>query len=107
MKKIGIIDIGSNSIRLVIVQINKDNSFSVIDEIKETVRLGKDMTPAGGLNSSRIDMAISALSFFKRLCIIQNINEILAVATEAVRKATNQIELLTVLNQNFPSIFAF
>jgi len=94
MKKIAIIDIGSNSIRLVIVQINKDNSFRVIDEIKESVRLGKDMTTDGGLNPFRIDKAISALSFFKRLCIIQNISEILAVATEAVRKATNQIEFL-------------
>lgn len=95
MKKIGIIDIGSNSIRLVIVQINKDNSFSVIDEIKESVRLGKDMTPDGGLNPFRIDKAIDTLSFFKRLCIAQNITEILAVATEAVRKASNQIEFLT------------
>ena len=94
MKKIAIIDIGSNSIRLVIVQINKDNSFRIIDEIKESVRLGKDMTLEGELNSSRIEMAISTLSFFKRLCIIQNVNEILAVATEAVRKATNQIEFL-------------
>ena len=94
MKKIGIIDIGSNSIRLVIVQINKDNSFRVIDEIKESVRLGKDMTTDGGLNPSRIDNAIYTLAFFKRLCIIQNITEILAVATEAVRKASNQIEFL-------------
>jgi len=94
MKKIGIIDIGSNSIRLVIVQINKDNSFSVTDEVKESVRLGKDMTPGGGLNSSRIDNAIYTLSFFKRLCIIQNTTEILAVATEAVRRATNQMEFL-------------
>ena len=94
MKKIAIIDIGSNSIRLVIVQINKDNSFRIIDEIKESVRLGKDMTPKGELDSSRIEMAISTLSFFKRLCMIQNINEIFAVATEAVRKATNQKEFL-------------
>ena len=94
MNKIGIIDIGSNSIRLVIVQINKDNSFSVTDEIKESVRLGKDMTPDGGLNPFRINKAIYTLSFFKRLCIIQNITEILAVATEAVRKASNQTEFL-------------
>ncbi|WP_298838177.1 exopolyphosphatase [Clostridium sp.] len=94
MKKIAIIDIGSNSIRLVIVQINKDNSFRIIDEVKESVRLGKDMTLKGELNSSRIEMAIATLSFFKRLCLIQNINEILAIATEAVRKATNQKEFL-------------
>jgi len=94
MKKIGIIDIGSNSIRLIIVQINKDNSFSIIDEIKESVRLGKDMTTKGELNPSRIDSAIYTLSFFKRLCIIQNTTEILAVATEAIRKASNQKEFL-------------
>ena len=94
MKKIGIIDIGSNSIRLVIVQINKDKSYRVVDEIKESVRLGKDMTINGGLNQSRIDNAIYTLAIFKRLCIIQNITEILAVATEAVRKASNQIEFL-------------
>ncbi|MCB2295558.1 Ppx/GppA family phosphatase [Clostridium algoriphilum] len=95
MKKIGIIDIGSNSIRLVIVQINKDNSFSVTDEIKESVRLGKDMSPDGGLNDFRINKAIYTLSFFKRLCIIQNATQILAVATEAVRRATNQLEFLS------------
>jgi len=94
MRKIGIIDIGSNSIRLIIVQINKDNSFRIIDEIKESVRLGKDMTLDGGLNPFRIDNAIFTISFFKRLCIIQNTTEILAVATEAVRRATNQIEFL-------------
>lgn len=94
MKKIGIIDIGSNSIRLVIIQINKDNSFRVTDEIKESVRLGKDMTSDGGLNPFRIDKAIYTLSFFKKLCTIQNTSEILAVATEAVRKATNQKEFL-------------
>ncbi|MGH4051224.1 MAG: exopolyphosphatase [Clostridium sp.] len=94
MKKIAIIDIGSNSMRLVLVKINKDNSFSIIDEVKETVRLGKDMTPQGGLNSFRIDKAISTLSFFIQLCNIQNITEILPVATEAVRKATNQKEFI-------------
>lgn len=94
MKKIGIIDIGSNSIRLIIVQINKDNSFRITDEIKESVRLGKDMTLGGGLNPFRIDNAIYTLSFFKRLCVIQNTTEILAVATEAVRKASNQKEFL-------------
>jgi len=94
MKKIGIIDIGSNSIRLVIIQINKDNSFRVIDEIKESVRLGKDMTVDGGLSPSRINSALYTLAFFKRLCIIQDVSELLAVATEAVRRASNQIEFL-------------
>ncbi|KZL90350.1 Ppx/GppA phosphatase family protein [Clostridium magnum] len=94
MKRIAIIDIGSNSIRLVLVQINKSDSFSVIDEVKETVRLGKDMTIYGGLNPSRIEKAIKTLSFFKCLCEAQGVTEIIAVATEAVRKASNQVEFI-------------
>jgi exopolyphosphatase/guanosine-5'-triphosphate,3'-diphosphate pyrophosphatase len=94
MDRIGIIDIGSNSIRLVLVQIYKNNSFSIIDEVKETVRLGKDMNSKGELNPLRINKAIDALSFFKRLCVSQNVKHIITVATEAVRKASNQAEFL-------------
>lgn len=94
MKTIAIIDIGSNSIRLVIVQINKNDCFSVIQEVKETVRLGKDMTIYGGLSLSRIEKAIKTLSFFKGLCEVQGVTEIIAVATEAVRKASNQIDFI-------------
>ena len=43
MEKIGIIDLGSNSARLVIVEMLGDGHFIVIDQLKESVRLGKDM----------------------------------------------------------------
>jgi exopolyphosphatase/guanosine-5'-triphosphate,3'-diphosphate pyrophosphatase len=94
MKNIGIIDIGSNSIRLMLVQININNSFSVIDEIKETIRLGKDMSPDGKLHTYRIEKAMETLSFFKHLCKAQDVKEIFAVATEAVRKASNKSAFL-------------
>lgn len=94
MKKLGIIDIGSNSIRLILLEFDINYSFSIIDEVKESVRLGKDINENGELNSVRIETAINTLSFFKRLCVSQNVTEILAVATEAVRKATNQKNFL-------------
>ena len=43
MEKIGIIDLGSNSARLVIVNLFADGYFMVVDELKESVRLGQDM----------------------------------------------------------------
>lgn len=94
MKKIGIIDVGSNSIRVVIVKISDNLSYEIIDELKSTVRLGKDMSPDGCLNPERMTKALTALFNFKRLCISNNICEIIAVATEAVRKAKNQSEFL-------------
>jgi exopolyphosphatase/guanosine-5'-triphosphate,3'-diphosphate pyrophosphatase len=94
VKRIGIIDIGSNSIRLNLVEFDRNYSFSIIDEVKESVRLGKDMSADGELNPLRMDNAMNTLAFFKRLCISQNTTEIIAVATEAVRKAANQQEFL-------------
>ena len=43
MEKIGIIDLGSNTARLVIVDMFADGHFMVVDELKESVRLGQDM----------------------------------------------------------------
>jgi len=94
LKKLGIIDIGSNSIRLILIEFDENYTFNIIDEVKESVRLGKDMTENGELDSVKMEIAINTLSFFKKLCISQNVTEILAVATEAMRKATNQKQFL-------------
>lgn len=93
MKRISVIDIGSNSIRLVIVDINNEY-FKVVDEFKETVRLGKDINKDGSLCSKRMQKAIDTLGFFKKLCDELSVDEIIAVATEAVRKASNREEFI-------------
>jgi exopolyphosphatase/guanosine-5'-triphosphate,3'-diphosphate pyrophosphatase len=94
MKNIGVIDIGSNSMRLVLVEIGKKNYFRILDEVKETVRLGMGMTSDGGLNPVRMEKAISTLASFKSLCEGLGECNIFPVATEAVRRATNQKEFL-------------
>lgn len=93
MKNIAIIDIGSNSIRLVLVNIFENGTFKIIDEIKESVRLGYNMI-GNILAKDRIDAAIETLKTFKRLCDAVQAKEIIAVATEAVRKAVNQNDFL-------------
>ncbi|MDA8442838.1 MAG: Ppx/GppA phosphatase family protein [Peptococcaceae bacterium] len=90
MRKVGVIDIGSNSIRLVLIEVEHKNYFRIIDDVKETVRLGMDMLPNGELNAVRMNRAINTLAEFKLLCDAQGISELLIVATEAVRRASNQ-----------------
>lgn len=94
MKNIGIIDIGSNSMRLVLIEIGRKNYFRVIDEVKETVRLGMDMTADGKLHPLRMEKAISTLASFQSLCEGLGECNIFPVATEAVRRASNQKEFL-------------
>jgi len=97
MKNIGVIDIGSNSMRLVLIEVGKKNYFRIIDEIKETVRLGMDITPDGGLDPIRMEKAISTLASFKSLCEGLGGCNIFPVATEAVRRASNQKEFLNMV----------
>ena len=90
MEKIAIIDLGSNSLRLVLVDIMDGGYFSVQDEIKETVRLAQDMEIDGFLQPARVAQTIKTLKMFKKLCDSNNVSNIFAFATAAVRKAKNQ-----------------
>lgn len=92
--KIGIIDLGSNTARLVIVDMFADGHFMVVDELKESVRLGQDMDRDGFLKPQRIAETIKTLKMFKRLCDARGVEKIIAVGTAAVRRAKNQRSFL-------------
>ncbi|MDE6059453.1 MAG: Ppx/GppA family phosphatase [Clostridia bacterium] len=94
MEKIGIIDLGSNSARLVIVKMFGDGHFMVEDELKESVRLGQDMDRDGFLKPQRVAETIKTLKMFRRLCDANGVERIIAVATAAVRRAKNQRSFL-------------
>ena len=94
MEKIGIIDLGSNSARLVIVELFGEGHFMVVDELKESVRLGQDMERDGFLKPQRVAETIKTLKMFKKLCDASRVDRIVAVATAAVRRAKNQRSFL-------------
>ena len=87
--RLAAIDIGTNSVHMIVVQVRPDFSFEVIDREKEMVRLG-----AGGLDGKKLTReamtaALQALSKFERLAKSHQVDEILAVATSATREAEN------------------
>ena len=90
MEKIAIIDLGSNSLRLVLVDILEGGYFTVVDELKETVRLAQDMELDGFLQPARMAQTIKTLKMFRRLCDANKVEKIYAYATAAVRRAKNQ-----------------
>ena len=94
MEKIGIIDLGSNSARLVIVRLFGEGHFMVEDELKESVRLGQDMDRDGFLKPQRVAETIKTLKMFRRLCDASGVSRVIAVATAAVRRAKNQRSFL-------------
>ncbi|MDR0751580.1 MAG: Ppx/GppA family phosphatase [Christensenellaceae bacterium] len=90
MTKIAIIDLGSNSARLVIAEVREGGYFTVIDELKEPVRLGQDMEIDGFLRPLRISQTIKTLRTFRALYESHDVDDVLAYATAAVRRAKNQ-----------------
>ncbi len=94
MEKIAIIDLGSNTARLVLVNVLEGGYFMVFDELKETVRLGQDMEIDGFLRPARIEQTKKTLQMFRRFCDSNGVEKILAYATAAVRRAKNQKSFL-------------
>ena len=102
MEKIAVIDMGSNSAKLILAYVledgHNDGHFVVFDELRETVRLGQDMERDGYIKPSRIAQAVKTLKMFKKLCDTNNVDKIYAVATNAIRRAKNQKSFLEEVN---------
>lgn len=87
--RIAAIDLGSNSIHMIVVQVHADLSFEVIDREKEMVRLGAGGLGGGRLTEQAVAGALDALSRYRRLADSHGVDEILAAATSATREAEN------------------
>ncbi len=98
MNNIAIIDLGSNSARLVLAHVVGESYFVVYDELKESLRLAQDMERDGYLKQARIAQAVKTLKMFRKLCDANNVDKIYAFATNAVRKAKNQRSFLEEIN---------
>ncbi|WP_281164688.1 Ppx/GppA family phosphatase [Liquorilactobacillus sicerae] len=94
MVNFAVIDLGSNSIRLKISQINPDGSFTVTHQLKEMVRLSENMGEEKILQPEPIARTLKALENFKQ--VYEQIPDLHleAIATAAVRQAKNQADFL-------------
>lgn len=99
MNNIAIIDIGSNSMRVVIYELSKNNSFKIIDEEKRMVRLGEYIDKDDYLSEEGIIKLIISLEFFKVICRNNDVEEYIVVATEAIRRSKNQKKILDIVKK--------
>lgn len=93
--RLAAIDIGTNSIHMIVVLVRPDLSFEVIDREKEMVRLGASGLDGGALTPGAMHAGLQVLSKFRRLAESHRVDEIVAAATSATREAENGGEFLT------------
>jgi exopolyphosphatase/guanosine-5'-triphosphate,3'-diphosphate pyrophosphatase len=92
--RLAAIDIGTNSLHMIVVLVRPDLSFEVIDREKEMVRLGAGGLDGRALTPEAMHAALQVLSKFRRLADSHKVDETVAVATSAVREAENGGEFL-------------
>jgi exopolyphosphatase/guanosine-5'-triphosphate,3'-diphosphate pyrophosphatase len=88
LSSVAVVDIGSNSVRLVVYEQMARSLVSVFNE-KTLCGLGREVQSTGLLAPDAVDKALTSLKRFHALCKIQRVGRVYAIATAACRDASN------------------
>jgi exopolyphosphatase/guanosine-5'-triphosphate,3'-diphosphate pyrophosphatase len=91
---VAFIDIGTNSVRMLVVRLNPNHSYSILTRQKQQVRLGEGEFDEEEITPEAIDRTCVVCRKFADLARTFNAEEFVAVATSAAREASNQNVLL-------------
>ena len=92
--RLAAIDIGTNSIRSIIIETAGNGKYRILDDEKVLVRLGEGLHQTGAIAPAAWERALEALARQKKIIDGYKVDSIEAVATSAVRKASNGAELV-------------
>ncbi|WP_051689650.1 Ppx/GppA phosphatase family protein [Pelobacter seleniigenes] len=92
--RLAAIDIGTNSIRCIVVEADAKGGFRVLDDEKATVRLGEGLTETGFISDAAKARALDALQRMEKISTGLKAEVAAVVATSAVRKALNRNDFI-------------
>ena len=88
-ERVAVIDIGSNSARLALLEVYPDRAFKLVDELRETLRLGEQLDADGNLTGEAIERTLEISRVLARFCTAHRVTHVIGVATSALRRARN------------------
>jgi len=95
VQRLGIVDLGSGTARLVVYAYEAGRQFRLVDEIRETVRLGEGLATNNRLTKNGMQRALSALKLYADFAHATDLDQLRVVATSASRDAENGAEFLS------------
>src|SRR5258706_10219071 len=98
-KRIAAIDIGTNSIHMIVAEANERRGYRVVDREKDMVQLGLSSLDGQPLTDDAIARGVLSISKMSEIAQRWNADEVIAVATSAVREAPNRREFLRLVRE--------
>jgi len=99
MTRIGIIDLGSNSSRLVVYDINRQGAYTPIFRTKKSIQLARCITSEGDLSQEGLERALVTAKMFQHMGLQFQVERWLAVATAAMRQVGNGAAVLDAMER--------
>jgi len=96
-RRLALIDMGTNTFHLLISEINPTEEPVSLVKLKEPVKLGQDGISRGAIAPDAIERALKTLTTFKAEIDKHEVQEVRAVATSAVRNASNGLKLVNAI----------
>ena len=94
MPKLAVLDIGTNSIHMVLAEVQPDYSYKILDRFKDMTRLGDGVFTSRRLSDQAMMRGLEVIRALVTLARNKGYEQIEAVATSAVREARNGGEFL-------------
>ncbi|NLE78898.1 MAG: Ppx/GppA family phosphatase [Rhodococcus sp.] len=92
--RLGVLDVGSNTVHLLVVDAHRGGHPTPMSSTKETLRLAENTNAAGDITSSGSDRLVSTVRDFSAIAEKSGCGELMAFATSAVRDANNSEDVL-------------
>ena len=99
MERMAVIDMGSNSWRLVVYEYEPERWWKLVDEVREAVRVGARLGEELTLKPEPMERALHTAAVFAAFLRAAGVDDVACVATSAIRDAGNRDELLVAIRE--------
>ncbi len=97
--RLGVLDIGSNTVHLLVADVRPGGRPLATTSRRTVVRLMRYLGPDGEITSEGVDALVAAVADARRVAASENVDELLATATSAVREAANGPAVIALIEE--------
>lgn len=98
--RLAVIDVGSNSVRLLVAEVVSNGTYKVLDEEREGTRLGQGLVSTGALSAQAMMRTAETIARMRGISQGYGVSRIRVIGTSAVRDATNQREFVSLVREH-------